>query len=299
MKDVSIITINYNSSECTIALVDSIHKNTKLNYEIIIVDNCSHNDDYIKLDKIRSKNTTIIRSDVNLGFSGGNMLAIPHASGKHLFFINNDTILINSAIDILHNSMISRENTNIAMMSPQIYGDGGRMSTSFGYFPTIREKLFGKAFRNFFSIKKTFNNRKKYNNVIEVEVISGASMFIRKEVFNSIGGFDTNFFLYCEEEDLSKRLWDSGFKICLEPSAKIIHIEGGSTNRNFYIEREFIISYFYLLDKHFGRLRALVLKTLFSFKYWSKAIKSSDKKALAKFCLARDKRRYSLRFHKE
>lgn len=58
-------------------------------------------------------------------------------------------------------------------------------------------------------------------------------MFFRKDIFSSIGGFDTVFFLYCEEEDICKRVWDFGKKVYFIPKAEVFHEAGGSTEKKF------------------------------------------------------------------
>ena len=99
MVDISFITINYNSSQYTISLVESIIKNSSdILYEIIIVDNASKKDDLFKLKNFVSDkiNIKLIENSINSGFASGNMLGINYAKGKYYFFINNDCILLNN-----------------------------------------------------------------------------------------------------------------------------------------------------------------------------------------------------------
>ena len=88
--EVSIITINYNGLEDTCALIESIPFNE--NMEVIVVDNASKDDEASSIQE-RYPQVHVIRSEKNLGFAGGNNLAIKVAKGKYLFLINNDTIL--------------------------------------------------------------------------------------------------------------------------------------------------------------------------------------------------------------
>ncbi len=74
-------------------------------------------------------------------------------------------------------------------------------------------------------------------------------MFFRRSVFADAGGLDTNYFLYCEEEDICLRLKNRGHTIFYVPSAVISHLGGGSTERDINIEKEFYISLFYFLNK--------------------------------------------------
>ena len=90
-KLLSIITINYNGLEDTCELIESLPADDD-SLEVIIVDNASTNDEASELEK-RFPHVTIIRSEKNLGFAGGNNLGINAAHGKYLFFLNNDTLL--------------------------------------------------------------------------------------------------------------------------------------------------------------------------------------------------------------
>ena len=96
---VSIITINYNSSEFTIKLIESILKNISntILYEIIVTDNASEIDDYDHLISNIPSDTRIkiFRSNINTGFSGGNMDGYNRSSGEYLLFINNDCECLN------------------------------------------------------------------------------------------------------------------------------------------------------------------------------------------------------------
>ena len=102
--DVSFITINYNSSDFTIKLVESIIlKTIDLSFEIVVVDNSSKKEDFQNLyNNLNSiQQVKIIENRVNSGFASGNMLGVNFASGKYYFFINNDCILLNNSAKVL------------------------------------------------------------------------------------------------------------------------------------------------------------------------------------------------------
>ena len=101
--EISFITINYNSSDLTIKLVDSIILQTVgLNFEIIIVDNSSKEEDFKNLYNNLGLTTQvkIIKNKINSGFASGNMLGVNYALGKYYFFINNDCTLLNNTSKI-------------------------------------------------------------------------------------------------------------------------------------------------------------------------------------------------------
>ena len=100
MHDVSIIIVNYNTPHLVVGCINSIKRHTRnVDYEIIVVDNNSTGDNLHEIESIQD--ISLIRSDENLGFGRANNLGSSYASGRHLFFLNPDTILENNAIAIL------------------------------------------------------------------------------------------------------------------------------------------------------------------------------------------------------
>jgi GT2 family glycosyltransferase len=277
MIDVSFITINYNSSEYTTKLVDSIIKNSlSVLYEIIIVDNASEEKDFLFLKEfIQDKeNIKLIKNSINTGFASGNMLGVNYARGRYYFFINNDCLLLNNTAKILKE--ISDENKEIALATGKVLDDKGNYSSSYKQFPHVLKQLYGNSVQRFFSKNKFPSNKIKLEKNSEVEVVSGSCMFFDADTFNKIGGFDTVFFLYCEEEDISKRVWDYGKKVYFIPQAEVYHKAGASTKQSFLMEREFYISYYHLLDKHFNKIEKFLLKFALFFKLFFRIFKKKN-----------------------
>lgn len=294
--DVSVILINYNSSEYTISCVQSIIKNTdnSLNYNIIIVDNSSEIDEYEKLDVLRCvSNVKIVRSDLNLGFSAGNMYGVSFTKAKYYFFLNNDCTLLNDCIDILFK--FSEKYKNIGMCSPQLYSESDKPEPSFDHFPVLITKFFGTGILKLLKGKKYKARKALYNNPIKVDVISGSQMFVRKEAFNKIGGFDTNFFLYCEEEDLAIRMHNNNYDVYLLPDAKNLHYGGASSPASYDIRKEFYISFLYFYRKHYGFIKAEILKLLLFIRIIRKSLSRKDNLKLSFFVLSGAHMKYSLR----
>ena len=106
MFDIAVILINYNSSEHSINCIRSIIEKTSknLNYQIIITDNCSEKEDYLKLKsfcvEVNFPNLELHRSNINSGFGGGNMFGVQFANANYLAFLNNDTLLKNDCFPL-------------------------------------------------------------------------------------------------------------------------------------------------------------------------------------------------------
>ena len=275
--DLSFITINYNSSNLTIKLVDSIISQTvNLDFEIIVVDNASKKEDFQNLcDSLnRFDQVKIIKNKINSGFASGNMLGINYAKGKYYFFINNDCILLNNTSKILKDFLDFNEDVGLA--TAKVLDNKGNYSSSYKQFPHLIKQLFGNSIQRIISKNRFPSNKIKLEKNSEVEVISGSCMFFRKDVFCSIGGFDTVFFLYCEEEDICKRVWNFGKKVYFIPKSEVFHEAGGSTEKSFEIEREFYISYYHLIDKHFNLLEIFLLRIALFIKLFFRIFKKKN-----------------------
>lgn len=284
--DVSVIIINYNSSAYTIQCVQSIFKKTskKLNYQIVIVDNNSEKQDCDRLSvlSVNSK-VKIIRSKFNLGFSGGHMLGIQFADAPFYFFLNSDCLLLNDCLSVL--SAFCKKNKNIALCAPQLFSETMEKVRSFDYFPTLATKFLGVGILRFFS-KKTYPDRKKFPKVpLKVDLVSGSTLFVRADIFFEIGGFDTNYFLYCEEEDLALRFSKKRYDVFLVPEAQTQHFGGGSTTKSLDIDKEFYISFLYFYRKHYGFLSTQLLKAYLFMKLFRKSFKNAKYSKLAFFVL--------------
>lgn len=276
--DISFITINYNSSDLTHELIKTILEFTskELSYEIIVVDNASRSDEVSKLESYLAgfENVILVKNKINSGFASGNMLGVNYASGEYYFFINNDTKFLNDAGMIMKKYLDTHQ--DIALATAKVNDEKGNFSSSYKLFPSLTKELLGNSIARKLSKQNFPSNKIKLEVPTLVEVVSGSCMFFRASTFCEIGGFDTAFFLYCEEEDICKRVWNNGKKVIFLPEAQIFHASGGSTKKSFEIEREYYISYKHLIFKHFGLLSATILLFLQLFKLFRRSFKREN-----------------------
>jgi len=295
--DISFITVNYNSSKETLELIRSIEKMTAktLTYEIIVVDNASDSEQFKLLEPLENHaRIRLVRSRINTGFAQGNMLGIQYAGGEYYFFINNDTLLKNDAASVLFAFMSQHPET--ALATAALYRSDGTRTSSYKLFPSLIGKLFGNALSRKIGAIEFPSNKTILHEPANVEVVSGSCMFFRASVFDALGGFDTHFFLYCEEEDISKRIWNAGYDVYVVPQARVIHHEGASTHRSYAIEREYYISYHLLIRKHFSLPVALGMDLLLLFKLFRRSFRSVNFLKLFYFVLRGSPFKESLRY---
>lgn len=231
---VSIITINYNESQVTLDLLQSLQTLTYKPIEIIVVDNASPNDNP-QVIKEAYPQITLIKSPKNLGFAGGNNLGVKQAKGSYLLFINNDTIVPPNFIEPLVNTL--QNNTNIGMISPKIkfHWDSTLIQYA-GYTPmnhfTVRNHSIGYHQKDDGS----------FDQPQLTASIHGAAMMVPKRVITQVGLMTEMYFLYYEEHDWAAQIKKAGYQLYYQPKSYILHKESLSTGKfsplkTYYIAR--------------------------------------------------------------
>lgn len=235
---VSIITINYNESSVTLDMLDSLRNLSYDNIEIIVVDNASPNDNP-DIIKEQYPEVNLIKSEENLGFAGGNNLGVKVAQGEYLLFINNDTIVPESFIQPLVETLAS--DATIGMVSPKIkfHWDPSLIQYA-GYTPmnhwTIRNNSIGYHEKD----------DGRFDKADETESIHGAAMMVPRRVIDHVGMMTEVYFLYYEEHDWAAMVKKAGYKIFYQPKSYILHKESLSTGKfsplkTYYISRNRIL----------------------------------------------------------
>ncbi|OCB78710.1 glycosyltransferase family 2 protein [Flavobacterium crassostreae] len=275
MFEIAAVLINYNSSSLTQECIESILKNTdpSLNFQIIVVDNCSEKEDFLQLqkycDQTKFEHLQLVRSKINTGFGAGNMLGVHYACAKHLAFINNDTVFLNDCLSILIKAL--QNNPTIGMVGGQSFKEDGTPMQAFDHFASVTKAFFGRDFIEKCNPKKYPKRKATYLNPLAVSYVQGSFMVIRNQDFNAVGGFDTNIFLYYEETDISKRLLKINKSCFLIPDAKYIHHHGASTPSGMDIKIELKISLLYVIKKHSGYWAYKFLVTYLQIQYFFKS----------------------------
>jgi GT2 family glycosyltransferase len=230
--DLSIIIINWNSVTFLRRCIKSIYSQIKdIKFEIIVVDNASYDgsDELIQNDFTDVK---FIQSNENIGFAKANNLAYKYSSGRNLLFLNPDTEIIGPAI----NTMIAylEKMPDAGAIGCKLLNSDMTLDTSCVQpFPTILNQALDIEY-----LKVRFPKVKLWKsnpllsidgNPLEVEVIIGACIMIKRSLFENIGLFSTDYFMFAEDLDLCYKIHQAGYKTYYVSEAKIIHHAGGST----------------------------------------------------------------------
>ncbi len=271
--DIAIILINYNSSEYTVKCVQSVLENIApevFDFKIIVVDNASEKSDFTKLEEnletLGSTQVSLFRSRINTGFGGGNMLGVQQTEASYYLFLNNDTIVKNTTIKTCFDFM--EKTPDASVCGVQITNEDGKKEVSFDHFTSFAREVFGRKFVEIIHSKP--KRRKTYTAPIAVDYVNGSFMFFRASDFDTVGGFDTNIFLYFEESDICYRLKNLGKKTYFIPSVSYLHYQGKSIDKTgipIATKIELKTSMFYVIRKNYGYLHYQALRLFFILRY--------------------------------
>ena len=226
---VSIIIVNYNQKnflkEC---LKNILEAKINLDYEIIIVDNNSRDSSKEFLTELSVKNDKIkiILNKKNFGFAKANNQGIKKARGKYVLILNPDVIVLPGAIEQLYQFMETHPEVGIA--GPQLLNPNKTIQYSClrfpcWYMPIFRRTILGKLPIAQKALKKYLMTDFDHQIAKPVDWLLGACLMIRKDVLEKIWFFDERFFLYFDDVDLARRVWQAGFKVYYFPPAKMYH----------------------------------------------------------------------------
>ncbi len=233
--DLSIIIVNYNVKFYLEQCLFSVLRASKnINAEIIVVDNNSV-DDSAKMVSNKFPSVILIRNNTNVGFSKANNKALAVAKGKYCLLLNPDTIVEESSFEKCISFMDSNPEAGLIGVK-MINGKGKFLPESKRSLPTPVV-----AFYKIFGLSAIFPRSPKFGKyhlhylnpdvLSEVDVISGAFMFIRKKALEKTGFLDEKYFMYGEDIDLSYKVKKAGYKNYYFPDTVIIHYKGASTKK--------------------------------------------------------------------
>ena len=233
-KSVSIITVNYNHSHVTDAMLDSVFsKNTYAPIDIIVVDNGSSINP-IPAWKIKYPTVQFIRSEENLGFAGGNNLGIAAAKGDYLFFVNNDTEFTEGLVEGLVATLDAHPEVGIVSPKIHYYDQPGLLQyagfTVMNYY-TARNSCIGQ----FEQDKGQYDG-----NTGATGYIHGAAMMLRREAMDKAGLMPENYFLYYEEMDWCEKIKRAGYTIWVNMQTLIYHKESVSVGSKSPLKEYFM-----------------------------------------------------------
>lgn len=191
--------------------------------EIIVIDNHSGGNSMQLLRPLLGKGDriTVFETPENIGYGRGNTLGVERAQGTYVLIINPDTMLEPTAL----HSMLAylQDHPDVGILGPQLIFPNGTIRDSYRTFPTLADVVIKRTWLRFFFPKRMgvyLQWAEDPHEVRAVDWIVGACLFMRKDFFETLGGFDPRFFLFFEDTDLCRRCWLQGKKVVYFPVAK-------------------------------------------------------------------------------
>jgi GT2 family glycosyltransferase len=246
--DLAVITVSYNTrdllADCLESVFASLARSSMIG-EVWVVDNASTDGSATMVSR-RFPQVRLIAHDENLGFAGGNNLALrsmaigrsgqqgQEAAPRHVLFLNPDTQVVANALETMV-GFLDEMPTAGAVGARLVHGDGsfqhsafafpGLTQIFFDFFPLhhrlLDSRLNGRYPRRFYEADEPF----------PVDHPLGAALMVRSATLTQVGGFDERYFMYCEEIDLCRRIKTADWEIYCLPRAEIVHLVGQSTRQ--------------------------------------------------------------------
>lgn len=232
--DVSVVIVNWNSADYVHACIQSLHEQTSgMAYEVIVVDNASFDGCGERL-AAEFPGVVFVQSQSNLGFGRANNLGAKHARGKVLLFLNPDTDIKDRAIDRLYEQFCRLDHPG-AVGCRLLNSDGSLQKSCVQALPTVLNQILdADVLQRWFPRSGFWGGAALYEGTmeaVEVEAVSGACLMMRKDVFECVGGFSPEFFMYGEDIDLCFKARRAGLRNYHVGQAVIVHHGGGSSDR--------------------------------------------------------------------
>lgn len=281
---VDIIILNWNGKEDSIECIESLKHVTYPNFKIILVDNGS-TDGSAPYFREWYPEIEIIENGTNLGFTGGNNIAIKKAmndGADYILLLNNDVIVESDFLDKL--IIAANSNDNIGIAGPKIkYYDSPEILWSAGGYINYWLGLIA-----YFGIKKKDNE--KYNSIKYVDYISGCVTLIDVEIFKNVGFFDNRYFSYFEDVDFSQRVKNKGYALLYVPTSVIYHkvsiTSGGSLSHFslYYNTRNKLLFLFQHSKKYHLILSIPITLTVFTVRCLFLLLIKRDAEGIRRIC---------------
>lgn len=268
---VSIILSNYNGLKHLKECFDSLNNLDYQNFEIIFIDNCSR-DKSVEFIKINYPHVRIIQNEKDYGFSGANNIAVKYSKGEYIAFLNVDTVVDKNWLKELVKVAEKSKDIGIVVSKMYYYHNRNLINYAGGSFDG-----YGKAVH----IGDNQKDKKILNIERETFYACFAAALIKRELYNKIELFDSIYYAYGEDLDLSWRAWIAGFRVVYAPKSFIYHKigqiirTGVSPRKSFYYERNVlrtilknykIRTLMKVIPIYVGRRIGIIIRNMIRFK---------------------------------
>jgi len=213
---ISVIIVNWNGLHLLKRCLSSVLNTDYPNFEVIFVDNASSDGSVRFVESVfgNDERLKIIRNDENLGLARGNNVGATYAKGKYLVFLGNDTYVDRNWLRELVEVMEDKPTVSAAQCKQLLMDHPKRIDHIGSYMDLLGNSV---------PVGVNEEDSGQYDYEFELFSAECTSFVIRKRVFDEMGGFDKDFFLYWESDDLCWRMWLSGYRVVFLPKVIVYH----------------------------------------------------------------------------
>lgn len=243
---IDIVIVNWNAGHHIRACLCSLAKlsRAEIQFRVILVDNAS-SDNSLENLPVERLDFTLIRNPRNAGFAAACNQGARAARGDFVLFLNPDTLLRDTAaLKLCVNTMISPASAMVGICGVKLVDESGHVAKTSTRFPSPKRVIgwiFGldRSFPTLFQSQFILEN--DHESDATVDVVMGAFFFVRRTLFDLLGGFDERFFVYYEEVDFCCRAFEKGFLTRFLGGAAVVH-KGHGTTDSIRARRYFLVT---------------------------------------------------------
>ena len=235
MTDLSIIIVTWNARDVLLDCLASIETEIlrrrdagRIETETIVVDNGSA-DGTVEAVREKFPWAELCALPRNVGFAAGNNVGLRRAKGRHAVLLNSDTVVLADALECCVRYLDAHP--EVGVVGPQLLNPDGSKQNCIHAFPSLATELVPKGLLETLLPKRFPSKRFEHAAPIEVDAVLGACLFVRREVWESVGLMPEDYFFFLEETDWCWRIRQAGWRVVHVPDAFVIHIHGWSTKK--------------------------------------------------------------------
>ncbi len=257
MPEVTVVVVSFNTKEFTDKCLKHLALSNLKNIQVLVVDNAS-SDGSVEMIRKKYPEFSLIESNTNLGFGKANNLAMRKANGKYILLLNSDAFVqpdtLNKCVEIM------KKIPECSVLGCRLTYQDGRLQPSAGTLPNPINTFFW-----IWGLGSTVHPKSPeyFSKSRRVGWVTGAFMFMRREVFEKTNGFDEQIFMYMEEIEWCKRINESGLNIYYSPQISVTHLAGASSNFDlspaYTKEMQGLVYYFKKHYPNIGKIMKLLI----------------------------------------
>lgn len=228
--DLSVSIVSWNTRDLLDECLRSIFATTSsIEFEVIVVDNAS-SDGSAQVVRAKYSQVKLIENVENVGFARANNQAYAVSAGRYFLLLNPDTVVRGDALKTLVEFIDNHDRAGA--VGPLMLNADGSLQYSWARFPTLTSEIVGKLNRRLDGLPTPHTAQEaRAMQPFRADWVGGCCLMIKREAVQQIGPMDESLFMYCEETDWCLRLHKSGWEVCVEPAAEIVHLGGQSSGR--------------------------------------------------------------------